>query len=422
MGLFTLAVDFLILVVFLRALVAPLVLVTASALVVAASLGVTTWIFTGVLGGPGFTFYVPFAAEVLLISFGSDYNLYLVGRMWETEEELPMRRAIARATAQASSAINIAGVTLAGTFAMLALVDLRSFHALACAMVVGLVVDTFFVRSFLVPAALSLLGRTARWPGHHVAAYLRARARWGLAWSTRNGRRRGDAGGDAVINTTMRDAVGVVELDRHERRNALDGEHCDSLAAAVADLVTAGARALVVTGAGTCFSAGADLAGVHGPEFRGRLYAALRAVTDCPVPVVAAVNGPAVGAGTQLAIACDLRVAAPGAYFAIPAAAKGFAVDPWTIRRLALLAGGGAARALLLGGDRIDADLALRRGLVDRFGDVGDALAWAGEVASFATGTLTYTKRALAALHEPRPWDRQLDEAFEACWRDLATG
>lgn len=178
-GLFTLAVDFLILVVFLRSLVAPVVLVAASALVVAASLGITTWIFTTVIGGPGFTFYVPFAAEVLLISFGSDYNLYLVGRIWETEEEIPLRQAIARAAAQASSAINIAGITLACTFAMLALVDLRSFHALACVMVIGLLIDTFFVRSLLVPAILSLLGRAARWPSHHVAAYLRAHARPG---------------------------------------------------------------------------------------------------------------------------------------------------------------------------------------------------------------------------------------------------
>lgn len=178
-GLFTLAVDFLILAAFLRSLVAPVVLVAASALVVAASLGITTWVFTTVIGGPGFTFYVPFAAEVLLISFGSDYNLYLVGRIWKTEEEMPIRPAIARTAAQASSAINIAGVTLAGTFAMLAFVDLRSFHALACVMVVGIVIDTFFVRSFLVPAILSLLGRKARWPSQHVMAYLRARARAG---------------------------------------------------------------------------------------------------------------------------------------------------------------------------------------------------------------------------------------------------
>ncbi|MGH9067047.1 MAG: MMPL family transporter, partial [Acidimicrobiales bacterium] len=73
-GLFTLAVDFVILALYLRALVAPLVLVAASGLVVAAGLGLTTFVFTGPLHTVGFTFYVPFAAEVLLISFGSDYN------------------------------------------------------------------------------------------------------------------------------------------------------------------------------------------------------------------------------------------------------------------------------------------------------------------------------------------------------------
>lgn len=164
-GLFTLGVDFLILALFLRAFLAPLILVVASALVVAAGFGITTWVFTGVLGTAGFTFYVPFAAEVLLISFGSDYNLYLVGRIWQTARHAGLRPAIARASAEASFAINVAGVTLAGSFALLALVGLGSFHQLALAMFAGLALDTFFVRTFLVPSVLSLLGRAGRWPG-----------------------------------------------------------------------------------------------------------------------------------------------------------------------------------------------------------------------------------------------------------------
>ncbi len=72
-----------------------------------------------------------------------------------------------------------------------------------------------------------------------------------------------------------------------------------------------------------------------------------------PIPVIAAVNGPAIGAGTQLAIACDLRVAGPTARFAVPTAKLGLAVDPWSVRRLASLAGGGSARAMLLGVDTL---------------------------------------------------------------------
>jgi enoyl-CoA hydratase len=226
-----------------------------------------------------------------------------------------------------------------------------------------------------------------------------------------------------MINWEMRGgSVALITADRHERRNALDAEHCDALAEAVGKAVGSGARALVITGAGTSFCAGADLGGVYGGSFRRSLYGMLHAVTGAPVPVIAAVNGPAVGAGTQLAIACDLRVAAPGAWFAVPTARHGLAVDPWTVRRLALLAGGGAARALLLGGDRLDAELGCQRGLVDRIGGLDDALAWAGEIASFAPESLAYSKRALEMLQEPRPWDPALDEAYEAVWRNRGQG
>jgi enoyl-CoA hydratase len=225
-----------------------------------------------------------------------------------------------------------------------------------------------------------------------------------------------------LINWDLSGEVALITLDRHERRNALDAEHCDALAEVVGKAVGSGARSLVITGAGTSFCAGADLEGVYGASFRRSLYGTLYAITAAPIPVIAAVNGPAVGAGTQLAIASDLRVAAPGAWFAVPVARHGLAVDPWTIRRLALLAGGGAARALLLGGGRLDAELAVQRGLVDRIGGLDDALAWAGEIASFAPESLAYSKRALETLQEPQPWDPALDEAYEAVWRNRGQG
>jgi enoyl-CoA hydratase len=225
-----------------------------------------------------------------------------------------------------------------------------------------------------------------------------------------------------LINWNLSGDVALITLDRHERRNALDAEHCDALAEIVGKAVGTGARSLVITGAGSSFCAGADLEGVYGASFRRSLYGTLYAITAAPIPVIAAVNGPAVGAGTQLAIASDLRVAAPGAWFAVPTARHGLAVDPWTIRRLALLAGGGAARALLLGGDRLDAELARQRGLVDRIGGLDDALAWAGEIAEFAPESLAYSKRALQTLQEPQPWDPALDEAYEAVWRNRGKG
>ncbi|MQA12677.1 MAG: enoyl-CoA hydratase [Pseudonocardiaceae bacterium] len=222
-----------------------------------------------------------------------------------------------------------------------------------------------------------------------------------------------------MINVETADAVGLIELDRQERRNALDLEHCEALRDAVTRTVAEGARALVVSGAGTSFCSGADFGQVYGDGFRTALYAALHALTDAPVPVIAAVNGPAIGAGTQLAIACDLRVVADEAVFAVPTARIGLAVDPWTVRRLALLAGGGAARAMLLGCDQLDAQRAHGLGLADRLGDRDAAVAWATSIASLAPLSLSYSKRALTDLFEPGTDATDatgLFEAFEACW------
>jgi enoyl-CoA hydratase len=156
--------------------------------------------------------------------------------------------------------------------------------------------------------------------------------------------------------------VAVIEIDRHERRNALDAAHCDAMRAAVREQGEGGARVLVITGTGSSFCSGADLRAAYDEAFRDALYAMLATITGASVPVMAAVNGPAIGAGAQLALACDLRVAAPAATFAIPTARLGLAVDPWTIRRLAALAGGGTAQAVLIGCETLDAAAALRAG------------------------------------------------------------
>ena len=209
--------------------------------------------------------------------------------------------------------------------------------------------------------------------------------------------------------------VEVIRIDRHERRNALDIEHCQALRDTVESAHREGARAIVITGAGSSFCAGADLDAVYGGQFRDSLYPMLAAITDTPVPVLASVNGPAVGAGAQLAMACDLRIAAPTATFAIPTARNGLAVDLWTVRRLAQLAGGGPARAILIGGDTLDADTAYARGLVDRLGDHSGAMDWAREIATFAPLTLAYSKRVLNhPVHQAE--DPELLKLFEGCW------
>ncbi|OZM81660.1 enoyl-CoA hydratase [Pseudonocardia sp. MH-G8] len=214
-----------------------------------------------------------------------------------------------------------------------------------------------------------------------------------------------------MIDLAWHERVAVVTLERREKRNALNIELCDRLRNAVGSAIEGGARVLVLTGGGTSFCAGADLDVVAAPEFHAAHAAALRAVADAPIPVIAAVNGPAIGAGTQLAIAADLRVAGPEAVFALPTARLGIAVDPWTIRRFAQLAGGGAARAVLLGCARLDVEEARRCGLVDRLGGLDVALAWAAEMADLAPRTLAYSKLVL----DGAPSDAEHD-AYAACW------
>ncbi|HTS99409.1 MAG TPA: MMPL family transporter [Streptosporangiaceae bacterium] len=155
---------------FLRAVVAPFYLLAASVLALLAALGLTVWIFQGLLGDDGLVYYVPFAVAVLLISLGSDYNIFVVGRIWEEARRRPLRDAVAAAVPRASRAITTAALALAAGFAMLALVPLAQFRELAAAMVLGILIDAFVVRSVLVPALVVLFGEAGRWPGGRRAA------------------------------------------------------------------------------------------------------------------------------------------------------------------------------------------------------------------------------------------------------------
>jgi len=214
-----------------------------------------------------------------------------------------------------------------------------------------------------------------------------------------------------VLGVTRDDDIVVLELQREERRNALNLELCQEIHAAVDTAVTEGARSIVVTGQGTVFCSGADLGGVYGSEFLGALYDMLHHLTRAPVPIIAAVNGPAIGAGTQLAMACDLRVADETARFAVPTAKNGMAVDAWTIRTLAQLAGTGRARRLMLAAETLDRDEALVCGLADRAGMLDDAVAWAHEIATLAPLSLAHNKLILNGST-----DEEAEASFWSVW------
>ncbi|WP_236757716.1 enoyl-CoA hydratase [Aeromicrobium sp. PE09-221] len=216
-----------------------------------------------------------------------------------------------------------------------------------------------------------------------------------------------------MIEVTTHGRVTVLTLMRSGRRNALNLDLCREIDAAARAAVEDGARVLVVTGDGTAFCAGADLTGVYGDEFIDALYAMLHGLTRLPVPIIAAVNGPAIGAGTQLAIACDLRVADEKARFAVPTAKNGMAVDAWTIRTLGKLAGMGPARRMMLAAETIERDEALSCGLADRMGTLDDAIAWAQEIAELAPLTVAYNK---LVLNGSRADDERIETEFARVW------
>jgi enoyl-CoA hydratase len=210
-----------------------------------------------------------------------------------------------------------------------------------------------------------------------------------------------------VITFEARGQVGIATIDRRERRNALNGEMCDQLRGHLEE--SSELRAIVLTGAGTAFCAGADLVSRFAGEgdattdtFRPAFERVLDAIVAHPAPVVAAINGPAIGAGMQLAVACDVRIAALGARLAIPGGKLGIHLSARNIWRLAQLVGQGTARDFLLAGRTVEAEEALRVGLVQYVDNdaLGAALALAGEIAASAPMTVRGHKLSLNLVAE----------------------
>lgn len=205
-----------------------------------------------------------------------------------------------------------------------------------------------------------------------------------------------------MIHFEERGHVGLATIDRQERRNALNGELCTQLRGRLEQ--SGELRAIVITGAGSAFCSGADLvtrfavdADAATDTFRPAFEEMLDAIVAHPAPVLAALNGPAIGAGMQLAVACDIRVAVPGARLAIPGGKLGIHLSARNIWRLVQLVGQGAARDFLLAGRTVDAEEAQHLGLVQYVAPdaLVAALARAGEIAASAPLTVRGHKRAL---------------------------
>ncbi len=213
--------------------------------------------------------------------------------------------------------------------------------------------------------------------------------------------------GDVILRSEG-SRVRVLTLNKPANRNALDGPlHAAMLAAVRLVAAEPEVRAVVLTGAGDAFSAGGDFGLIEemqqDPELRkavlNRSRSLFWSLIALEVPVIAAVNGPAVGAGATLALLCDIVLMAEGASLAEPRVNIGLVPGDGSAILWPLLAGIPAARAYLLTGDRMPAAEAHRLGLVHRVVQpdalLAEAMALADRLAGLSPHSVRSTKRAL---------------------------
>ena len=220
------------------------------------------------------------------------------------------------------------------------------------------------------------------------------------------------------LSLTRHDGVARVTIDRPERKHAWSMPMWAEMAGLMSQCAKDDAvRVVLVTSTGDrVFSAGADL-----EQFGGADPASVRvslegvesvmaSIEACPKPVIAVVSGAAVGAGTEVAVACDVRIASDRAWFSIPAATLGIVITKSDIARLARGVGGSMARDMLLTGRRLTAVEAERIGFVRSVHTPEDldaaAMDLAAEIAALHASALAATKAHLNELGDV-PWDEE---------------
>jgi enoyl-CoA hydratase/carnithine racemase len=218
--------------------------------------------------------------------------------------------------------------------------------------------------------------------------------------------------------------VARLSLDRPQARNAIPAGGWAELARRCGEAVAAGARLLVLSGAEEAFCAGADLADFpafaadpgKATAFRLVMREGLDSVRNLAIATVALVEGPCYGAGVALALACDLRVAGPGARFAITPAKFGISYPQEDVARLVALVGPGQASRLLLGAGSVDAEEAAGIGLVELLTeDPGAAVgALAAAICANSAESVAVLKRAIRLAAGGVDRDEEQDRRFDA--------
>jgi len=174
-----------------------------------------------------------------------------------------------------------------------------------------------------------------------------------------------------ILNVDVQEHLAILTISRPEAMNALNGLFFDEMEDFLTKLQTQpDIRLLIITGEGKAFVAGADIAEMadmtqsEGLVFSKRGQTIFRKIEELEIPVIAAVNGFALGGGCELAMSCDIRVASAKAKFGQPEVNLGLTPGYAGTQRLSRLVGKGDAMLMLLSGDHISADEALRIGLV----------------------------------------------------------
>ena len=223
--------------------------------------------------------------------------------------------------------------------------------------------------------------------------------------------------------------VATITLARTSAKNALTWEMYDALVEACDAVPGSGARVVIIRGSGGAFSSGTDIhqfddlrTGADGLAYERRIGAVIERLEAIEVPTIASVEGPAVGGGCAIAVACDLRLAADTATFGVPVARTlGNCLSAENLARLVDLVGPGRATEMVFTGRLVSADQALEWGLVTKVLPLAEleteTMALALELSRRAPSTLTATKRMLRRLSaHRRPPPGSCDDLIAACY------
>lgn len=156
-----------LLLIYLRSVVATIYLVATVILSFFSALGLGWIIIHYLLGADAIQGAIPLYSFVFLVALGEDYNIFMISNIWKKRKAMPLKQAIAEGVNETGSVITSAGLILAGTFAVLASLPIQVLVQFGIITAIGVLLDTFVVRPFLVPAITVLLGRRAFWPGKH---------------------------------------------------------------------------------------------------------------------------------------------------------------------------------------------------------------------------------------------------------------